>query len=123
MYAGVMAQPKDAVDEITQVDGVSILGGKYAVNAKGKILSPSSQKVPQLKAELTARNLSTEGNREELKRRVMVSHCGVIVSCNLYSILSCLSLLSYAPISWNDGIHYQLQLVIVAHSLHLCNFK
>ena len=92
MYAGVMAQPKDAVDEITQVDGVSILGGKYAVNAKGKILSPSSQKVPQLKAELTARNLSTEGNREELKRRVMVSHCDVIVSCNLYSLHTCLML-------------------------------
>lgn len=72
-FEGVMAQPKDAVDEITQVDGVSILGGKYAVNAEGKILSPSSQKVPQLKAELTARNLSTEGNREELKRRVMAA--------------------------------------------------
>ncbi|KAL0023347.1 hypothetical protein WJX77_009730 [Trebouxia sp. C0004] len=72
-FEGVMAQPKDAVDEITQVEGVSILGGKYAVSAEGKILSPSSQKVPQLKAELTARNLSTEGNREELKRRVMAA--------------------------------------------------
>ncbi|KAL0040844.1 hypothetical protein WJX79_006986 [Trebouxia sp. C0005] len=72
-FEGVMAQPKDAVDEITQVEGESILGGKYAVNADGKILSPSSQKVRQLKAELTARNLSTEGNREELKRRVMAA--------------------------------------------------
>ena len=89
-----MAQPKDAADEITQVDGVSILGGKYAVNAEGKILSPSSQKVPQLKAELTARNLSTEG-REELKRRVMVSHCGVIVSCKLCGLLVCLLLQLY----------------------------
>lgn len=70
---GVMAQPKEATDEVTDIDGVSILGGKYAVNADGKVLSPSSQTMPQLKAELTARNLSTEGKRDDLKRRVMVS--------------------------------------------------
>lgn len=60
-------------DNVTEVDGVRILEGKYAMNAEGKVLSPSSQNMAQLKAELTARSLSTEGKRDDLKRRVMVS--------------------------------------------------
>ena len=43
------------------------------MSAEGKVLSPSSQNMAQLKAELTARSLSTEGKRDDLKRRVMVS--------------------------------------------------
>ena len=59
-------------ENVTEVDGVRISEGKYAMNAEGKVLSPSSQNVAQLKAELTARSLSTEGKRDDLKRRVMV---------------------------------------------------
>lgn len=72
--AGVKVQPEvKAKDDVTEVDGVKIYEGKYAMNDEGKVLSPSAQKVSQLKAELTARGLSTKGKSAELKRRVMVS--------------------------------------------------
>lgn len=71
--AGVMTQPQEAADEVTEVAGVRILGGKYVVSDEGKIISPSALKLDQLKAELTARGLSSEGKRENLRRRVMVS--------------------------------------------------
>ena len=73
-HTGVMVQPETKPKEsVSEVDGVRILEGKYAMNAEGKVLSPSSQNMAQLKAELTARSLSTEGKRDDLKRRVMVS--------------------------------------------------
>ena len=86
---------------MTEVDGVRISEGKYAMSAEGKVLSPSSQNMAQLKAELTARSLSTEGKRDDLKRRVMVSlvmlsslvmlHCSWIEGCSLqYSGSGCL---------------------------------
>ena len=71
VFAGVKTQPEPNND-VTEVNGVRILEGKYAISEEGKILSPSGQNMLQLKAELAARNLSTEGKREELKRRVMV---------------------------------------------------
>ena len=42
------------------------------MNDEGKVLSPSSQNSSQLKAELTARKLSTEGRQKDLRRRLMV---------------------------------------------------
>lgn len=92
-YASVggIVQPETKPKEnVTEVDGVSILDGRYAMSAEGKVLSPSSQNMAQLKAELTARSLSTEGKRDVLKRRVMVSFvsglthlhvCLVILHC------------------------------------------
>lgn len=74
MLPGVVVQPEvKPKSNVTEVDGVTILEGRYAVNAAGKVLSPSSQNITQLRAELTARNLSTQGKRDDLKRRVMVS--------------------------------------------------
>ena len=49
-----------------------ILKNKYVVDDNGKPLAPTNQNVPQLMAELTARKLSTEGRRDDLKKRVMV---------------------------------------------------
>lgn len=82
LLAGILAQP-DRLDEVTELDGVRIVSGKYALNDDGKIASPSSQNMAQLKAELLARGLSAEGKRDELKRRVMVSHSALSlpVSC------------------------------------------
>lgn len=71
VFAGVKTQPEPTSD-VTEIGGVKIFEGKYAMSEEGKILSPSSQTMPQLKAELAARNLSTEGKSKELKRRVMV---------------------------------------------------
>lgn len=74
VFVGVLVQPETKPKEnVTEVDGVRILDGRYAMNAEGKVLSPSSQNMAQLKAELTARSLSIEGKRDVLKRRVMVS--------------------------------------------------
>lgn len=73
-FEGVKVQPEvKAKDDVTEVDGVKIYEGKYAMNDEGKVLSPSAQKVSQLKAELTARGLSTKGKSAELKRRVMAA--------------------------------------------------
>ena len=75
-----MVQPETkAKENVTEVDGVRILDGRYAMSAEGKVLSPSSQNMAQLKAELTARSLSTEGKRDVLKRRVMVSFVSCLV--------------------------------------------
>lgn len=49
-----------------------ILRNKYVLDKDDKIMAPSNQNVSQLIAELTARQLSTEGRREDLKKRVMV---------------------------------------------------
>ena len=78
-HAGATVQPETKPNEnVTEVDGVRIFEGKYAMSGEGKVLSPSSQNMAQLKAELTARSLSTEGKRDDLKRRVMVS---LVVLC------------------------------------------
>ena len=74
MLAGAMVQPEvKPKDDVTEINGVKIFEGRYAMNDEGKVLSPSAQNMPHLKAELTARGLSTQGKSSELKRRVMVS--------------------------------------------------
>lgn len=100
--AGVIVQPEIISKEIvTEVDGVRISEGRYAMNAEGKVLSPSSQNMAQLKAELTARSLSTEGKRDDLKRRVMVS---------LVILLSSACLHGSMALQLDGGVHQARQI-------------
>ena len=72
LIAGVLTQSKEAEGDVIDVEGVSILRGS-AITAEGKVISVSNMKANQLRAELTARKLSTEGNQKDLMRRVRVS--------------------------------------------------
>lgn len=72
LIAGVLTQSKEAEGDVIDVEGVSILRGN-AITAEGKVISVSNMKANQLRAELTARKLSTEGNQKDLMRRVRVS--------------------------------------------------
>ena len=61
-------------DDFQELDGTLIGPGGFAVTDEGAVISASKLTVPQMRAELTARGLSTEGKRQDLYRRVQVGH-------------------------------------------------
>ena len=54
------------------MDGVQLIDN-CVVDEDGLAVAPASLKIQQLRAELTARNLSVDGRIADLKRRVTVS--------------------------------------------------
>lgn len=62
----------DVEMDLQEIEGVLIGPGGYAVTEDGAIISTSKLTVAQLRGELAARGLSTEGKRPELYRRVQV---------------------------------------------------
>ena len=61
-------------EDFQELDGTLIGPGGFAVTDEGAVISASKLTVPQMRAELTARGLSTEGKRQDLYRRVQVGH-------------------------------------------------
>ena len=59
-------------EDFKELDGTLIGPGGFAVTDDGAVISASKLTVPQLRAELTARGLSTEGKRQDLYRRLQV---------------------------------------------------
>jgi len=59
-------------DDIMEIEGVLIGPNGHVVTEDGVIVSASKLTVPQLKVELSARGLSTDGKRPDLYRRVQV---------------------------------------------------
>ena len=74
MHAGLTKKQSEDDDEVDlqEVEGVLIGPGGYAVTDDGAVISASKLTVPQLRGELAARGLSTDGKRQELYRRVQV---------------------------------------------------
>lgn len=71
---GLVKQSEAAEEEdFREIDGTLVGPGGFAVTDDGAVISASKLTVPQLKAELTARGLPTEGKRADLYRRVQVA--------------------------------------------------
>lgn len=72
--AGLTKKQSEEEDEVDlqEIEGVLIGPGGYAVTEDGAVISASKLTMTQLRGELTARGLSTEGKRQELYRRVQV---------------------------------------------------
>ncbi|CAL8467194.1 g6730 [Coccomyxa elongata] len=66
------SEEEDEVD-LQEIEGVLIGPGGYAVTEDGAVISASKLTMTQLRGELTARGLSTEGKRQELYRRVQAA--------------------------------------------------
>ena len=79
---GLVKQSEVEEEDFREIDGTLIGPGGFAVTDDGAVISASKLTVPQLKAELTARGLPTEGKRADLYRRVQVAP-----SCGLTSLL------------------------------------
>ena len=60
-------------EDFQEIDGTLVGPGGFAVTDDGVVISASKLTVPQLRAELTARGLPTEGKRADLYRRVQVA--------------------------------------------------
>jgi hypothetical protein len=69
-------QTETEEEDFQEVDGMLIGPGGFAVTDDGAVISASKLTVPQLKAELKARGLSSEGKRQDLYRRVQASSLG-----------------------------------------------
>ena len=74
--AGLVKQTDTEEEDFQEVDGTLIGPGGFAVTDDGVVISASKLTVPQLKAELKARGLSSEGKRVDLYRRVQASSLG-----------------------------------------------
>ena len=72
MFPGLVKQSEIEEEDFREIDGTLIGPGGFAVTDDGAVISASKLTVPQLKAELTARGLPTEGKRADLYRRVQV---------------------------------------------------
>ena len=66
---------QSALHVITEVDGYRVLNNKWILGKDDKVLATSNLTMPQLRAELKVRKLSTDGKRDDLKKRVMVQCC------------------------------------------------
>ena len=73
LHAGLVKETEKEEDDFEEIDGTMIGPGGFAVTDDGAVISASKLTVPQLKAELTARGLSTDGKRQDLYRRVQVT--------------------------------------------------
>ncbi len=73
-HAGLTKKQSEEDDEVDlqEVEGVLIGPGGFAVTEDGAVISASKLTVGQLRGELAARGLSTDGRRQELYRRVQV---------------------------------------------------
>lgn len=71
--AGLVKQTDTEEEDFQEVDGTLIGPGGFAVTDDGVVISASKLTVLQLKAELKARGLSSEGKRVDLYRRVQAS--------------------------------------------------
>ena len=69
---GLVQQTEMEEEDFREIDGTLVGPGGFAVTDDGAVISASKLTVPQLKAELTARGLPTEGKRADLYRRVQV---------------------------------------------------
>ena len=59
-------------DEIRMVEGVLLNQHNFVVDANGIVQSPSKLTVVQMREELAARGLMTEGNRRDIYKRIQV---------------------------------------------------
>ena len=73
LHAGLLKETEKEEEDYEEIDGTMIGPGGSAVTDDGMVISASKLTVPQLKAELTARGLSTDGKRQDLYRRVQVT--------------------------------------------------
>ena len=75
--SGLVKQTETEEEDFQEVDGTLIGPGGFAVTDDGAVISASKLTVPQLKAELKTRGLSSEGKRQDLYRRVQASSLGL----------------------------------------------
>ena len=71
LSAGLM-QRHEEIQQQRVVDGVLIGAGSCAINTDGSVISPSKMTVDQIRAELIARSLPTDGKRKEIYKRLQV---------------------------------------------------
>ena len=76
--AAVVEESEEEEEDIREVDGVFLNRHNLAVEPDtGVVVTPSKLTVLQMRAELAARGLMTEGNRRDLYKRIQV--CALLV--------------------------------------------
>ena len=71
LHPGLM-QRHEELEQQRVIDGVLIGAGNCAITDEGAVISPSKMSVDQIRAELIARSLPTEGKRKEIYKRLQV---------------------------------------------------
>ena len=94
LHAGLLKETETEEDDYEEIDGTMIGPGGFAVTDDGVVISASKLSVPQLKAELTARGLSTDGKRQTLYRRVQVTKFNTLHVPWIPSLTHCTLLLA-----------------------------
>lgn len=72
MTPAMVIEELEEEDEIREVEGVLLNHHNFVVDADGTVQSPSKLTVLQMRVELAARSLMTEGNRRDIYKRIQV---------------------------------------------------